>query len=83
MPDGHMLRRFLDWAQTVSMELRGKGLDARVTEASGDDSVRLDIDTPTAMARITCWESGAFHSEAIHIESERTIFQNDGVFHCY
>ena len=57
-------------------------LEAQVTEAFGSDNpaARLDIDTPTAVARVTCWESGDFDAEVIGLETEETLFSCHGVF---
>jgi hypothetical protein len=75
-----MLNTFIDWARQVAGKPLGKDLEARVTEshASDNPSARLDIDTPAAVARITCWESGDYDAEVIDIETERTLFSTHG-----
>lgn len=77
-----MLNSFLEWARQVEARQGAKGLDSRVTEGSSSDnpSARLDIDTPTTVARITCWESGDYDAEVIDIETERTLYSSHGVF---
>ena len=75
-----MLNKFIDWANQVASKPIGKDGTAQVTESEMSDnpSVRLDVDTPTTVARITCWESGDYDAEVIHIETERTIFSDHG-----
>ena len=57
-----MLSSFLTWARHLQANHGLKMVEARVTEgsSSANSSARLDIDTPTTVARITCWESGDY-----------------------
>ena len=75
-----MLNKFVDWANEIASRSAEKGFVAQVTESEMSDnpSARLDIDTPTKIARITCWESGDYDAEVIRIETERTIFSSHG-----
>ena len=51
-----------------------------VGQESANSSVRLDFDTPTALGRVTCWSSGAFHAEIIDADSERNLLDLHGEF---
>ena len=75
-----MLNTFIDWARQVADKPLGKGVEARVTESQVSDnpSARLDVDTPTTVARITCWESGDYDAEVIDMETEQTLFSSHG-----
>jgi len=77
-----MLRRFVDWAQTVQADrARGpKNIDMRLTEGepSANPSARLDVDTPAAIGRITVWESGDYDIESIDLETERSLYVDRG-----
>jgi hypothetical protein len=77
-----MLNFFLDWAKHIDEAQTSLGVEAKVTESEPSDnsSARLDIDTPTAVARITCWCSGEFHAEVIDLDTEQMSFSSHGVF---
>ncbi len=79
-----MLNKFIDWANQIASKPIGKDVMAQVTESEMSDnpSVRLDIDTPTTVARITFWESGDYDTEVIHVETEQTIFSSHGNIQC-
>lgn len=73
-----MLNRFIGWAhsvETVQTKLHGD-IEMQLTESDPSDnrSVRLDVDTPTAVGRITCWESGDYDAEAIDLQTERALY---------
>lgn len=76
-----MLSSFLAWARQVQANRGLKKIEVLLTEGPKSDnpSARLDIDTPTSVARITCWESGDYDAEVIDIETERTIYSSHGV----
>ncbi|MDT4329986.1 immunity protein TriTu family protein [Methylomonas sp. MED-D] len=78
-----MLDTFIGWAKQITDKALGNDVEARVTESemSHNPSARLDIDTPTMVARITYWESGDFDAEIIELETERTIFSSHGSLH--
>ncbi len=78
-----MLNFFLEWALQMQADKVSKIVEARVTEGLSSDnpSARLDIDTPTSVARITCWESGDYYAEVIDLKTERTLHCSHGVFH--
>ena len=46
---------------------------------SDNPSARLDIDMPTTVARITCWQSGDYDAEVIDLETERTLYSTHGI----
>ncbi|MNX95333.1 hypothetical protein D3C86_1276040 [compost metagenome] len=77
-----MLRGFVDWAQTVQADrARGpKDIDVRLTESepSANRSARLDVDAPTALGRITVWESGDYEIESINLKTERSLYADRG-----
>ncbi len=77
-----MLSSFLEWARQVEASRGTEWVEVRVTKGrnSENSSARLDIDKPTAAARITCWRSGDYDAEIIDIESERTLYSCHGVF---
>ncbi|WP_143605985.1 immunity protein TriTu family protein [Variovorax sp. 54] len=72
----------MDWAQTVQTDrARGaKNIDTRLTESepSANPSARLDVDVPTAIGRITVWESGDYDIESIDLETERSLYADRG-----
>jgi hypothetical protein len=74
-----VLNSFVKWARQVS---NGADLnvDTKVTEGGPSDnlSARLDVDTPSAVGRITFWESGDYDAEVIDIQSELTSFSMHG-----
>lgn len=76
-----MLNSFLEWARQVGASHGARG-ESRVTQGPSSDnpSARLDIDAPTTVARITCWESGDYDAEVIDLETERTLYSSHGVF---
>jgi hypothetical protein len=76
-----MLGSFLDWAHQIQASENPMVIDARVTEGanSSNRSARLDIDTDTKVARITCWESGDYDAEVLDLGTERTLYSAHGV----
>jgi hypothetical protein len=71
-----MLNDFIDWARSVTAGQITGAMEARITigEPSNNPSARLDVDTPAAVARITCWESGDYDAEVINLESEQQTY---------
>jgi hypothetical protein len=71
-----MLSLFIDWAKRAVAKSQELGWQAWVTEneKTGNTSVRLDVDTPTAVARVTFWESGDFHAEVLDLATEKTVY---------
>lgn len=71
-----MLNSFLAWAQRVQRRRGSNITEAAVTEgaSSANPSVRLDIDTLTAVGRITCWENGDYYAEVIDVKTEQTVY---------
>ncbi|WP_307590745.1 immunity protein TriTu family protein [Variovorax boronicumulans] len=77
-----MLDRFIGWAHAVqAAQTRAhENVEARLTESepSANPSARLDVDTPTAVGRITCWDSGDYDAEAIDLQTERSLYTDRG-----
>ncbi|MET3441517.1 hypothetical protein ABIC94_002275 [Variovorax paradoxus] len=77
-----MLDRFIDWARAIQTAQNGArdNVEAQLTESDPSDnrSARLDVDTPTAVGRITCWESGDYDAEAIDLQTERSLYTDLG-----
>ena len=78
-----MLNVFIEWASSVAASQSGDTIEAHVTisRESDNPSARLDFDTPTAVARITFWESGRYDAEIIDIDSEQQMYASSGVLH--
>lgn len=78
-----MLNRFIGWAHAVEAAQAKvhEDIEARLTESDPSDnrSARLDVDTPTAVGRITCWESGDYDAEAIDLQTERALYTDRGI----
>lgn len=76
-----MLMSFVEWAKRAQIS-QAEGVEMQLTEsvASDNPSARLDIDTPTSVARITCWETGDYDAEVIDLDTERTLYSTRGVF---
>jgi len=77
-----MLDKFIEWAHAVqSAQTKAhEDVEARLTESDPSDnrSARLDVDTPTAVGRITCWESGDYDAEAIDLQTECSLYTDRG-----
>jgi hypothetical protein len=76
-----MLSSFISWARQVEASSIGVAVETRITESGASDnpSARLDIDTPTVVARVTCWKSGDYDTEVIDLETERTLYSSHGI----
>lgn len=48
------------------------------SEPSANPSARLDVDVPTAIGRITVWESGDYDIESIDLDTERSLYADRG-----
>ena len=68
-----MLQQFLAWAKSIP--------NAQVTAAVPSDilSARVDVDSPSAYGRVTCWETGDYHAEVLDVESGCQIYSHDGM----
>ncbi|WP_296782137.1 hypothetical protein [Variovorax sp.] len=77
-----MLNRFIGWAHSVetAQAKLHRDIEMQLTESDPCDnrSARLDVDTPTAVGRITCWESGDYDAEAIDLQTERSLYTDRG-----
>ena len=71
-----MLNAFVDWANGKRDELTRNDFKVAlvVSDESSNPSARLDVDSETAVARITAWNSGDIDLEVIDIEEEVTIY---------
>jgi hypothetical protein len=67
-----VLQQFLVWAKSIP--------NAHVTTAAPSDNVsaRIDVDSPSASGRVTCWETGDYHAEVLDAESGRPIYLHNG-----
>lgn len=76
-----MITSFIRWAKDFQESPAGRRVKAQVMEnpTSDNPSARLDIDTPSAVARITCWESGDYDAEILDIYTEKTLYWEQGV----
>ena len=76
-----MLEAFLEWVNSVAEKVRLPGGDASVTmcNPSSNSAVRVDIDTPKVMARITFWASGDYVAEALDAASGNQICESAGI----
>lgn len=67
-----MLQLFLAWAQSIP------NAQVTVAEPSTTPSARVDLDSPEAVGRVTCWEAGDFHAEVLDAVSGETIYSHHG-----
>ena len=77
-----MLNKFIEWANKFAAESSERGVVAKITESEMSDnpSARLDIDTPTKVARITFWESGDYFAEILNNKTGQSMFLSRGSF---
>ena len=77
-----MLNKFIEWANKFAAESSGRCFVAQITESemSNNPSARLDIDTPTKVARITFWESGDYFAEILNNKTGQSMFLSHGSF---
>ena len=75
-----MLSIFIEWAKQIAEAIHTENVKTLLTEGDKTDnpSARLDIDTPMAVARITCWESSNYYAEILDLATEKTVFSNHG-----
>src|SRR5688500_2682741 len=75
-----MLDFFIDWAKSVVDGQASGGMEASIalSEVSNNRSARLDLDTPAAVARITCWQDGSYDAEITALASEKQIYAHRG-----
>jgi hypothetical protein len=75
-----MLDLFMDWSVGFAEKNKMDGTTIEVTrsEPSGTPSVRLDVGTPTVVARITVWETGAYDAEVIDSKTGKVLFLRVG-----
>lgn len=78
-----MLNRFIGWAHSVeaAQTKLHEDIEMQLTESDPSDnrSARLEVDTPTAVGRITCWESGDYDAEALDLQTERSLYADHGI----
>lgn len=68
---------FLNWSKSISLNQEIK-ITTTVNKNCPNRSARIDFDGVEKIGRITLWADGNFFSEIIDIESEVTIFQENG-----
>lgn len=77
-----MLNRFIGWANSVeaAQTKLHNDIEVQLSESDPSDnrSARLDVDSPTAVGRITCWESGDYDAEALDLHTERSLYTDRG-----
>lgn len=78
--ENSMLELFVDWSKGLAEknEMDGTTIEVTRSEPSGNPSVRLDVDTPTVVARITVWETGAYDAEVIDVKTGKVLFLRGG-----
>lgn len=76
-----MLKQFIAWTEKIKINNINNEFSVFIKESelSNNPSARIDIDTPTKIARITVWASGSYEAEIIDIETELTIFSDSGI----
>lgn len=76
-----MLGKFQNWAGSLLTELP-PGAKAKLTvcEPSANPAVRLQIDSPSAIASLVCWESGSFSAEVLDVRTEQYLCRRIGEF---
>lgn len=74
-----MLHTFCTWAHATIAALPPQ-IHAQLTlgQTSANPAAILDFDTPAALGRITCWDSGDFYAEILDQESGQDIFDQEG-----
>ncbi|WP_035055802.1 immunity protein TriTu family protein [Andreprevotia chitinilytica] len=74
-----MLTLFLEWVYTRAAE-QMPAAEMYVTFCAETDNraARLDLDTPTAVARITCWDSGDYFAEILEFETAKHVYTSHG-----
>ncbi|MES2076772.1 MAG: hypothetical protein V4462_14250 [Pseudomonadota bacterium] len=76
-----MLDIFFSWTKNAKALLpTGVQTELTVGKVSSNPSARLDLDAPTGMGRVTCWESGDFCAEILDPDSGRDVFAQSGEF---
>jgi hypothetical protein len=72
-----MIEEFIDWVQEKRPSLKRQGVSVGTTLSppSSNPSVRMDLDAPSALARITLWTDGSCYMEALDLEGGNTIFE--------
>lgn len=57
------------------LEAHRISIETTISLPSDNSSARVDLDTGTAMARITIWQSGSCDMEVLDVNSGNTVFQ--------
>jgi len=74
-----MLQTFCAWAKDTIAALPPE-IHAQLTlgVTSPNPAAILDFDTPVALGRITCWDSGDYVAEILDQQSGRDLFDQKG-----
>jgi hypothetical protein len=72
-----MFKEFINWGETVSCDSSTR-VSLHIGEECDNRSAYIDFDKDEVIGRITCWDSGDYHSEIILIETERVLFSKSG-----
>jgi len=76
-----MLNQFIAWARKVSKTPpRNVSVELTIGQAADNASARLDFESAAAFGRITFWDSGYFHAEAVAAGSDQDLFSLHGQF---
>lgn len=76
-----MLSRFHAWATALLAGLpQGVAAGLNVCPPSANPAIRLELDTPTALASLVCWESGNYAAEVLDVRTEQYRCQRLGEF---
>ncbi|WP_157201538.1 hypothetical protein [Massilia sp. Root418] len=76
-----MLNGFRDWANTLQAALPPDVTAELITcEPSANPALRLQVDSPDAIASLVCWESGAFSAEVLDVQTEKYRCRRIGEF---
>jgi len=75
-----VLEEFIEWAKSVTKDQMPDLLKTEITIGNESDNrgARLDIDTSSAIARITCWQSGDYEAEILDFESGLQTYAQRG-----
>lgn len=77
-----MLNRFREWAIALQSALpTGVRAELVTCEPSANPAFRLQLDSPSLIASLVCWDSGAFSAEVLDLRTEQYRCQRIGEFH--
>jgi hypothetical protein len=76
-----MLNHFIGWAKKLP-EILPPYVRSELTvgQETDNSAAILDLETGAVLGRLTCWDSGQFHAEAMDADSERQLLSLHGEF---